>query len=159
VAELSNWGNIVVPQRYYTGCVQTGFEWLIRYLCIQGVNLDTFQEDFDLGEDNSFDSVASKIEARYSGIDIRIQSFINGLVKVNFIRTLIENQQPCLISLALGGKDGWHIMPVVRIDDKTIAMIHHADHQGNHTWTIPLEEAVSRHDNLEGGNDIAWIEI
>jgi hypothetical protein len=157
MAQLSNWNKTVVPQRHESGCVPTGYEWLIRYLTIQGVNLETFQEDFDLGQDNSFDSVSAKIRSVYPVINIKVQSFTKGIDKVNRIKSFLEEQKPCLISLALGYGQGWHIMPVVCIDE-TIAMIHHADANGHYTWSFPIAEIVWRHDNLQGGNDISWIE-
>lgn len=69
--ELPNWADLVVIQRRKkSGCVPTGYEWLIRYLKIQKVNLETFQENFDLGKKyNSFESVSSKIKAVYPFIN------------------------------------------------------------------------------------------
>ena len=49
---LANWNSFTVTQRHETGCIPTGYEWLIRYLNIQGVNLSIFQESFDLGQAN-----------------------------------------------------------------------------------------------------------
>jgi len=158
MTQLSNWNKTVVPQRHESGCVPTGYEWLIQYLKIQGVNLKTFQEDFDFGQSNSFNSVSVKIRSVYSTINIKVQSFTKGIDKVNRIKSLLEEQKPCLISLALGNGQGWHIMPVVRIDETAIEMIHHADANGNQTWTFPIATIVWRHDNLQGGNDISWIE-
>jgi hypothetical protein len=155
---LLNWNHIVVPQRQYTGCIPTGYEWLVRYLNIQGVNLGTFQKDFDLGQSNSFNSVAAKIRSKYPFISIQIQSFTKGIDKVKLVKSLIDGQTPCLISLALGKGKGWHIMPVVRIDDTIVEMIHHADANGNHTWKFPIRTIIWRHDNLQGGNDISWID-
>ena len=158
MAQLPNWSKTVVPQRHESGCIPTGYEWLIRYLKIQGVNLETFQEDFDLGQDNSFDSVSAKIRSVYPTINIKVQSFTKGIDKVNRIKSLLEEQKPCLISLALGTGQGWHIMPVVRIDETTIQLIHHADANGHYTWIFPIAGIVWRHDNLQGGKDISWIE-
>jgi hypothetical protein len=158
MAQLSNWSKTIVPQRHESGCIPTGYEWLIRYLQIQGVNLKTFQEDFDLGQDNSFDSVSAKIKSVYPTINIKVQSFTKGIDKVNRIKSLLEEQKPCLISLALGNGQGWHIMPVVRIDETTIQLIHHADADGHYTWSFPIAEIVWRHDYLQGGHDISWIE-
>ena len=158
MAQLLNWTKTVVPQRHESGCIPTGYEWLIRYLKIQGVNLEIFQEDFDLGQDNSFDSVSAKIRHVYPTINIKVQSFIKGIDKVNRIKSLLEEQKPCLISLALGNGQGWHIMPVVRIDETTIQLIHHVDADGHCTWVFPVAEIVWRHDYLQGGHDISWIE-
>jgi len=38
---------------------------IVRYLCIEELNLETFQEDFDLGRSNNFVSVADRIRSRY----------------------------------------------------------------------------------------------
>jgi hypothetical protein len=156
--ELQNWDNVVVPQRHITGCIPTGFEWLIRYLRIQAVNPQTFQEDFDLGNNNSFNSVAGRIRERYSNIDVQSKSFDQGIEKIRKIQSLIEEQKPCLISLALGHDSGWHIMLIVRVSNGRIDMIHSANTGGNHTWGFSVEEIKWRHDNLSGGKDISWIE-
>lgn len=158
MTELLNWNNIIVPQRNFTGCVPTGYEWLIRYLGIQGVDLATFQEEFDLGQNNSFTSIAAKIRNKYPTINIQTQVFPKGIDKVTHIKALIEKQTPCLISLALGKGQGWHIMPVVLIDDLTIEMIHDGIQGVNCIWKIPIKDIVWRHDNLQGGNDISWID-
>jgi hypothetical protein len=158
MAQLSNWSKTIVPQRHESGCIPTGYEWLIHYLKIQGVNLETFQEDFDLGQDSDFDSVSAKIRSVYPTINIKVQSFTKGIDKVNRIESLLGEQKPCLISLALGNVQGWHIMPVVRIGETTIQLIHHADANGHCTWIFPIGEIVWRHDYLQGGHDISWIE-
>ena len=49
-------------------------------------------------------------------------------------------------------------MPVIRIDETTIVLIHHADADGHFTWSFPVAEIVWRHDYLQGGNDLSWIE-
>ncbi len=158
MVQLSNWTKTIVPQRHETGCIPTGYEWLIRYLNIQGVNLETFQEDFDLGQDNSFNSVSAKIRSAYPSINIKVESFTKGIDKVNHIKSLLEEQKPCLISLALGNGQGWHIMPVVSIDETTIQLIHHADTDGHYTWNFSIAQIIWRHDNLQGGKDLTWIE-
>jgi len=157
MTELLDWTKTLVTQRHESGCVPAGYEWLIRYLKIQGVNLGTFQEDFDLGQNNGFDSVSAKIRSVYPAIKVKVESFAKGIDKVNRIRSLLEEQKPCLMSLALGNGLGWHIMPVVRIDE-TIQLIHHADTGGHFTWVFPVAEIVWRHDYLQGGHDISWIE-
>jgi len=72
MTQLLDWSKTRIPQRHESGCIPTGYEWLIRYLKIQGVNLETFQEDFDLGQDNSFDSVSAKIRNVYPTINIKV---------------------------------------------------------------------------------------
>jgi hypothetical protein len=158
MAELLDWNKTVVSQRHESGCIPAGYEWLIRYLKIQGVNLEIFQEGFDLGEGNGFESVSTKIRSVYPTIKIKVEIFTKGIDKVNRIKSILEEQKPCLISLALGNGQGWRIMPIVRIDENAIQLIHHADAEGQFTWVFPLAEIVWRHDYLEGGHDISWIE-
>jgi hypothetical protein len=169
MVELSHWKNVVVPQRHETGCIPTGLEWVVRYLGITGVALGTFQEDFDLGQANNFSSVAEKVGLRYPHINIRIQSFQQGLEKVRTVVGLVERDTPCLISLALAetqripegilvSPKGWHIMPVVYADDQKMKMIHSANENGNQVWELPIMEVIWRHINLEGGKDIVWLE-
>ena len=158
MAQLLEWSKTVVLQRRESGCIPTGYEWIIRYLKIQGVNLESFQDDFDLGQDNGFDSVSAKIKSMYPTINIKVQSFTKGIDKVNRIRSLLEEQKPCLISLSLGDGQGWRIMPIVNIDETSIQLLHHADAEGQCTWVFPISEIVWRHDYLQGGHDISWIE-
>jgi hypothetical protein len=147
MTQLLNWSKTVVLQRYESGCIPTGYEWLVRYLKIQKVNPESFQED-----------VSAKIRSVYPAINIKVQSFTKGIDKVNRIKSLLDEQKPCLISLALGNGQGWHIMPVVNIDETSIQLIHHADLDGHCTWVFPIAEIVWRHDYLQGGHDISWIE-
>lgn len=117
MVDLRNWQRIVVPQQHEKGCVPTGYEWMIRYLGIQGVNLDTFQEDFNLELKNegrnSFRPVAEKIMETYTYISIQIRNdFADGKEKIDFIEALIEKQIPCIMSLAVGERQ-FHIVPVV----------------------------------------------
>jgi hypothetical protein len=171
MTELSHWNDVIVPQRYQTGCIPTGYEWLTRYLGIEGVELDTFQEDFDLQRAhqgmNSFVPIADKIRSRYPFINIHTECFDHGLEKVEAMKNLIERDVPCLISLALRGfrtseghviERGWHIMPVVRIDDRRITMIHKGTENRNARLELLIATIVSRHNDLEGGKDISWIE-
>ena len=162
MSELLNWNNTVVPQRRpESGCIPTGYEWLIRYMRIQGVDLTKFQEEFDLGRNNNnFDSVAAKIMSRYPTINIHRQGerdFPKGVDKVARIKSLVEKQIPCLISLTLQ-KDSWHIMPVVYVDDTTMEMIHDGIRGVNCIWKLGIKEIVWKHDNLQGGKDISWID-
>jgi hypothetical protein len=172
VSELSHWKDVIVPQRHETGCVPTGYEWLIRYLGIQKVELDTFQEDFDLQRVhegmNSFASVADRIRSRFPFVDMRIECFDQGLEKVSAMKNLIARDIPCLISLALRGlrthegqiiERRWHIMPTVRVDDRKMTMIHKGTENGNQLLELSTATVIQRHNDLEGGKDISWIEI
>ena len=91
------------------------------------MRLETFQEDVDLGTENSFVSVSNKIMTLYPHINsFQIETFIKGIDKVNRLKFLLQNQIPCLISLSLGDNKNWHIMPVVKVSKSSVKMIHHA---------------------------------
>lgn len=158
MVELANWEKLVVLQRHDTGCVPTGYEWLLRYLNVKGVNFDTFQEDFDLQlcheGMNNFQDVAAKVNATYPNVKINLKSFTTGKEKVEFVGRLINDGTPSLLSIAYSTLGGWHIVPVVSIDDTTIKVIW----TGNQTRVFAESDIVNRHDNWAGGKDIAWIE-
>jgi len=94
MSTLANWNRFTVTQRHETGCISTGYEWLIRYLNIQGVNLSNFQESFDLGQANNFTNIAAKIEQTYPFIKIQVETFAKGADKVERIKQLITEQNP-----------------------------------------------------------------
>jgi hypothetical protein len=171
MVELLYWRGIVVRQRYQTGCIPAGYEWIIRYLDIKGIDLETFQEDFDIqrrGEGmNTFVTIAEKVRQRYPFLDIRVECFDQGIEKIRVMKSLIARDVPCLISLALHGfrtnegqviERGWHIMPVVSIGDLRMKMIHKGTENGNDTLELTIEQVIRRHEDLEGGKDISWIE-
>lgn len=160
MAELSHWKNIVVPQRYETGCIPTIYEWMIRYLNIKNVNLGMFQEEFDLQHldegDNSFVPIANKVLQKYPHVSIQIKDFSNGKDKIAFMKALIEKDTPCAMSIAKP-TGGWHIVPAVAIGNVRIRVVWIANRFGNTTHDYPIDEIVFRHDNWSGGKDIAWI--
>ena len=162
MAELSNWRNVLVIQRNRTGCIPTGFEWLIRYLGITNVSLATFQDDFDLERrhigENNFDSVADAVMSRYPHLSINSREFDSGQTKIEFIRDLIARDVPCVMSLTLSPSGGWHIVPVVSIDDQRIKIIYVVNRYGYQSHDYPIAELVYRHNNWSGGKDIAWVQ-
>jgi hypothetical protein len=162
MVELSHWQKVAVPQRYETGCIPTSYEWMIRFQGIEGIGLDTFQEDFDLKRrnegDNSFVPIANKIMKKYPQVNIRINDFPLGSQKIAFLRQLLGRNVPCILSIALSPQGGWHIVPIVSIDDKGMVVIWAADANGNRVREFSTHEIVFRHDNWTGGKDISWIE-
>jgi hypothetical protein len=162
MVELSHWKDIVVPQRYDTGCIPTGYEWMIRYLGIEGVNLGTFQDDFDLTRrnegDNSFVPIADKIKEKYPQVNIKISDFRSGADKIAFLKRLIEGDIPSIMSIALSNQGRWHIVPVVSVDDTRVKVIWGANAKSNRVCEYSVPEIAFRHDNWAGGKDISWIE-
>lgn len=172
MVELTHWKSIVIPKRRDTGCIPTGYEWMIRYLDVKDVDFNTFQEDFDFGTDkNSFESISSSIHSRYQHVKIKIETFGkgHGLAKVKTVRKLIEDDIPCLMVLNLveyqinenvrtQAPNSCNVMPVIRVDDDVVALVYQASQGKNIINEHPISEVVWIHDNLSGGHDIAWIE-
>jgi len=162
MAELSRWKEVFVPQRYETGCIPSGFEWMIRYMKIEGVNLDSFQDDFDLqrlGEgNNSFIPIAVKVKEFYPQVDIKIRDFPSGEDTVLFMKELIKEDVPCVMSLACAPIGRWHIVPVISVNNQRMKILWVVNDFGYQLHDYPRSEIVFRHNNWNGGKDIAWIE-
>lgn len=165
MVELQNWNTALVTQRdKILGCIPTGFEWMLRVSGVQGVDFVHFQEDFNLQAKglgyNNFNSIADTVKNVYPNIEIKIKSFPkgDGVGKVNFIRTLIQNGSPCLMSLTLYQYGNWHIMPIIFIDNFFIRLVWEVSVDGNPKIVeFSLPEIINRHDYWPGGEDIAWL--
>lgn len=162
--ELSNWNKYLVIQRDPTqGCIPTGYEWMLRMVEAKGIDLNGFQEDFNLESKgfgaNNFDSIAQAVFKVYPNVRIVSKFFQEGREKVDFIRRLVENNIPCLLSLTLYPTGGWHIVPVIFIDDHVIKMIWDVQSTGKVViLELPVLEVIDRHNQWPGGDDIAWLE-
>ena len=158
MSELKNWQEITVirgdPE---LGCIPASFEWLIRHSRITGGFLDSFQEDFNLqrkGIDyNNFETISRAVKYKFPNLDISSKEFGNGEEKINFIREKTEKDIACLLSLALTERGGWHIMPLIFIDDNKIKL-----KDGLTIREIDTEEVIRRHDTWPGGKDVSWLE-
>jgi hypothetical protein len=167
MAELSHWKDVIVVQRnLQTGCIPTGYEWMIKYLGIEKVDFCGFQDEFDFLRrvTNSFETIKNGIgfqgiEGRYPHIMIKIKNdFANGLEKVSYIRGLIEKDIPCLISIAPTPQGRWHCPVVVYVDDIKMRVIWSANETGNQVCEFTTRDIASRHDNWCSGKDSSWIE-
>jgi len=57
MAAFPDWGKYVISQRRpRTGCIPTGYEILIRAAGIPGIDMNTFQDDFDLDKNKNLDA-------------------------------------------------------------------------------------------------------
>jgi hypothetical protein len=72
-----DWRRFAIPQRRgMTGCIPTGYEMILRAAGAQGIDFDTFQDDFDLEKDlpltapriNDFGSVAEAVRKKYPSV-------------------------------------------------------------------------------------------
>lgn len=163
MTELMNWDKHLVIQRDPNlGCIPTGYEWMLRVAEIPGIDFENFQCEFNLQAnlmgDNNFESIAKAVRNRYPTVRIENKVFNDGREKVIFIRELIEKGIPCLLSLALQPNGGWHIMPIVYIDDIVIKTIWSVGLDGiPDIFECSLNNIINYHNERVGGKDIAWL--
>lgn len=167
-----NWRQYAVHQRRpQTGCIPTGYEMLLRAAQMPGIDIDTFQDDFDLDRNlqpgqqpsNNFESVAAAVRQRYPHVCFIRRQFPqgSGWEKVRFIEDGLRQQRPVLVSLSVvhnNHHQGWHIMPVVDATSDTFVLLHHVDPDGSPVTCDVAKECVAwLHDNLPGGDDVAFL--
>lgn len=157
-----DWQRYAVTQRdCETGCIPTSYEMILRARGIKGVNLDTFQDDFDLGPaSNHFGSVADAVRLRYPHVDFQWVDFPDGKSKLEFVEDRLSRKEFTIISLANSpdGSQGWHIMPIVDMDSDDLCMLKYK--HLNSTCDIervPKSEFVRRHDEWPGGKEVAFL--
>lgn len=165
------WGKYVVPQRRdRTGCIPTGYEILARAAGIKNINLDSFQDDFDLDKDkdfdagdkpeNNFNSVADAVRNKYPDLLFERREFKTGEEKIAFIDELINQHRLILISLfmvPLNG-EGCHIMPVVDADDETFTLLMVMTQDGKlNLMKIYKQLVADIHDRFIYGRDVAFL--
>jgi len=167
-----NWKEFAVPQRRSaTGCIPTGYEFLLRAAGAQGIDFSSFQDEFDLdkslalGESpqNNFVSVATAIKQRYDWVEFTRVAFPRGSggKKVERVESLLRERRPTLVSIALEpfGERGWHIMPVVDLTDREFLLLHHMNADRSvQLCKLSVAEVARIHDVYEGGDDIAFLE-
>jgi hypothetical protein len=161
----------VHQQRPFSGCIPTGYEYLCRSNGLEEINYNSFQDDFDFDKDlsssdipqNNLYFIKEKILEIYPNINIKVLSFgkNRGKDKYIFVQDLVNRGIPVIVSLNLQffGQNGWHIMPVVGINDDTITLIHDKNMDGVVNF-IELRAPVfiDIHNNYDGGDDVAYIE-
>ena len=167
-----NWSSFAVPQRrVQTGCIPTGYEMILRAVGVQGIEFATFQDEFDLEITrkqnepfrNNFGSVAAAVRTKYPSVCIKVSRFASGdgVGKLRFVEEHLSQKRPLLISLAQKpfGRSGWHIMPVVDLDDEILTLLNIVQMNGNaKLQKLPKSEFVRIHDEYPGGDDVAYLE-
>jgi hypothetical protein len=173
VSVFPDWRSFAVPQRRLaTGCIPTGYEMILRAAGAQGIDFAAFQDQFDLDKvrqphepyRNNFESVAAAVQVRYPSVSFKVARFTrgDGASKLRFVEEHVSHKRPLLISLAQTpfGGGGWHIMPVVDMDDHTLTLLNIVRPDGNmQLQKLPKSELVRIHDNYPGGDDVAYLEI
>jgi len=167
-----NWKRFAVRQRRpASGCIPTGYEMLLRAAKVEGIDLDSFQDDFDLDQHvgdgmlprNNFDSVADAVRAKYPHVIFTNISFVTGAEKLAFVeRRVAAGQLPILVSLYMAAvfdvAPGWHIMPVVEATDDELTLLHSVLPDGrSQVLRVPKSELVRIHDQFPGGKEIAYL--
>jgi hypothetical protein len=169
MSAFPNWQLYVVPQqREQTGCIPTAYEIMLRAAKVEGINYNTFQDEFDLDKNggpprNHFDPIAKAIKLKYPQVDICWETFpkADGAEKLARVEQFIRAQRPVLVSLpnaAEGGK-GWHIMLVVDSSDTELTLLNYVDKTNGKpvTKTLPKSRFVEIHDKFPGGDEIAFL--
>ena len=171
--ELPEWRAFAVEQRRpASGCIPTGYEMLVRAASITGIDLSTFQDDFDLDKDpksgdvprNNFESVAAAVHAKYPHIRLRRMAFPKGrgIDKLAFIESCLASARPVLVSLSLHGAGlgrGWHIMLAIGdAADEVLLLSKMLPNGKAEVLYVPKSELVRIHDQFPGGDDIAFLD-
>lgn len=136
-----NWKKYIVSQRNpKTGCIPWIYEILLRAENVKNVNFETFQGDFDLDKNlefgqesrNHFSTVSDIVKKRYPHIEFVRREFLKGqgFEKVRFIENFLKQQRLIAISLTKNHNGGWHIMPVVDIDEYHFYLLNRFDSNG-----------------------------
>lgn len=166
-----NWEKYAVHQRRQdSGCIPTGYEMILRAAQVQGINFDTFQDEFDLDKgkllfdekENNFETVANAIQEKYPYVQIQREIFPRGKgdEKLKLIEECLENGKPVLVSLSLApfGKNGWHIMPIVDANEAEVFLLWYVQSNDRKEVSKLLKsELVRIHDEYKGGNDVAYL--
>ena len=157
---LNNYHEVLVIQRQLqTGCVSSAIEWMLRYLKISGIDFNGFQERYDLiyqkKGNNNFSILSSLIKQDYPKVNLICRSFGLGREKLDFIKSLIGEETPVLISVS--EPPNWHIMPIVEMNDyEIISLSMIGDTVEAQKRKYMISDIESRHNNLSGGKDILY---
>jgi hypothetical protein len=167
--DVPDWITGLTEQRNKSsGCIPWTYEWMLR---VKGATVDftDFQERYDLkgsGKgDNNFSTVASAISKDYSNVCIESKSFLKeqGKDKIDFLHAQATSGRLCAYSLAFEREGillGWHIMPVISIDEDSVTMVFSFDEKIREPKLLPFKRSylIDVHQRLPGGDDTAWLE-
>lgn len=174
----TDWKRYAVPQRRpQSGCIPAGFEMLVRAAGLVDVDLESFQDDFDLDKArgpadpprNNFESVAAAVVFRYPHVVFRRHVFSKGMDKVAFIESCLAAKRPALVSVSLQGLNsisetqwgfGWHIMLAVGLENGDVRLLHSILPDGRAlTIVLSKSDLAYIHDTFPGGDDVAVLEL
>ena len=167
-----DWQRYAVSQTHDYSCIAAGYEMILRAAGADGIDFATFQDEFNFDKDyrpgetephNSFGRIRTAIAERYPNVIFGERSFAqgDGAGKLAFIEEQLAQQRPILVSLALEpfGHDGWHIMPVVDIDDDTVTLLNCLRDDGSPDLLhLRKQDLVDIHNNFDGGKEVSYLE-
>lgn len=157
---LPNWEQYAVAQRRpATGCIPTGYEFLLRIGGVPGIAFDRFQEEFDLGDAvNNFRSVADAVTRKYPQARFEVKVFDRGEDELRFIKESLDRGQPILVSLRTSPNGGWHIMPVLAYNNTELILLYMMNADGvKDVRAIKVWDFLRRTDDW-GGREVAWLD-
>lgn len=168
MSAFPDWQKYAVPQkRKRSGCIPTAYETLLRAAHVEGVNFETFQDEFDLDQSggvprNHFGSVADAVRKKYPAVDFVFESFAkgDGQQKLKRVEEFVSSHRPVIVSLANErfGHPGWHIMVVVDATEADLIMLQDVSSDGTPiTETVSKHDFVKIHDSYKGGDEIAYL--
>ena len=165
MSELTEWQkSIVVQKDRRLGAIPAGFEWMIRFNNVDNINLDTFQDDFNLnakGEgENSFKSIAEAVEQSYPRIKFKYKIFSDAREKIQFIKDLIDRNIPCMMKFSISYKNNVaHEMPAVIYDDLYMRFIWQViETEKPNMLRVEYIGLANRHNKWGEGREVAWLE-
>lgn len=149
----------VQQQNNLTGCIPASIEWMMRFKNIQLP--DDFQTKFDLevqGKDkNNYETISSAInkDKDFSKIKFEfIKNFPSGEKKYEYIENKISKQIPVCISIFELLIGGFHSVPVVEIDERSVFVLtlngYNIEQQKRR---YPRGGLIWAYKNINGGQD------
>ena len=164
------WSQFAVHQRRpESGSVPTGYEMMLRAAGIEGIDFETFQDEFDLDKDaapetdpkNNFKTVSGAIRKKHPHVRFKIVGFApgEGHEKLAVLEEQISNQRLVLVNL-YWENDKWQIIPLVDATRDELVFLNWIDSNGRVSIHRMTKKAYVRlHDQVQGGHHIVYLDM
>jgi hypothetical protein len=158
-ARVPDWAKFVVPQRKLaTGCIPTGFEYLLRSAGVEGVDYAKFQEEFDLGAAvNDYATVAAAVCRKYPQVRFAGSAFKKSEEATRFVEESIDQGRPIVIAIRYNA-GSCHIVPVLGYDERRIYFLQIVHADGTKDVRAIARWELARRDQEFGQTQCAWLE-
>ncbi len=157
---LAGWEPYVVAQRKVeSGCIPTGYEFLLRSAGAKGIDFATFQDEFDLGlAVNNFTSVAEAVQKKYPHVAFGVRAFVTPEERLRFVEDALGRGQPVVVPVFLA-PNTCHIVPVLGTSDNEVYVLWIVEPDGTkHLRAIRKWELARRDDEFSPDSPVAWLE-